>query len=263
MCLSLNAALHACTDLYIIMHAAARIITANHDGLACPGEELVYICVSQSDNQRWHIINEDGSSTERLYSRTDAVGAQRQLTDRNQNHYTLVLNSTAFDNFISTTSVVATMSLHNTRLECHSRLPTVSVVIRIAGLIAKLNYFWDYAYIAAGIPMYPLNVQSVVDEYHDYSSTVLFTWNGPQENSRVDYYQYQVINGTEVIDASNTSNTSAILSRIPYNENITFSILARNCIGESATVMETINIGGVIILCREIRLKNNITYVMG
>ena len=116
------------------MLAVARIITANHDGLACPGEDLVYICVSQGDTQRWHIINEDGSLRAHcLYSSTDTIGAQRQLTD---DHYTIVLNSTAFDNFISTISVVATMSMHNTRLECYSGLPTVSVVIQIAGFVA-------------------------------------------------------------------------------------------------------------------------------
>ena len=119
------------------MLAAARIITANHDSLACPGEDLVYICVSQGDTQRWHIINEDGSLRAHcLYSRTDAIGTQTQLTDGNQNHYTIVLNSTAFDNFLSTISVVATLSMHNTRLECYSGLPTVSVVIQIAGFVA-------------------------------------------------------------------------------------------------------------------------------
>lgn len=210
---------------------------------------MVYICVSQGDNQRWHIINEDGSFRVHLYSSTDAIGAQRQLTDGNQNHYTIVLNSTAIDNFISTISVVATLSMHNTRLECYSGLPTVSVMIQIAGFVAIIIiiiYFGDYIYYGtAGIPMSPLIAQSVVDKYHDYSSTVLFTWNAPQDNSRVDYYQYQVVNGTKIIVASNTSNTSVIISGVPYNQNVTFSVLAGNCIGESATVMETINIGRV------------------
>ena len=93
--------------------------------------------------------------------------------------------------------------------------------------------------------MSPLIAQSVVDKYDDYSSTVLFTWNAPQDNSRVDYYQYQVVNGTKIIVASNTSNSSVIISGVPYNQNVTFLVLAGNCIGESATVMETINIGRV------------------
>ena len=98
------------------------------------------------------------------------------------------------------------------------------------------------SYTIIGIPMTPLNIQSVVDEYLDYYSTVLFTWNAPEDNSRVDYYQYYVVYGT-TITASNTSNTSAIISGVPYNENITFSLLAGNCVGESATVFEIIEIG--------------------
>ena len=111
------------------------MINSNHgnNSLAYPGEELVYTCVSRGDSQRWHIINQDGSSIVYLYLRTDPIGDQLSLTDRNQNRYTLVLISTAFDNFISTISVVATLSMHNTRLECRSSLPPVSIVIKIAG----------------------------------------------------------------------------------------------------------------------------------
>ena len=74
-------------------------------------------------------------AAEHNYSRRDSVGDQEQLTDRNQNRYTLVLISTAFENFRSAISVMATLSMHNVRLECHSRLPTVSVVIQIAGFV--------------------------------------------------------------------------------------------------------------------------------
>ena len=117
------------------MPTAAMIITTNH-GLACPGEELMFICVSQGDTQRWSIINQDGSrAEEHTYTRRGSVGDQEQLSDRNQNRYTLVLNSTAFQNFISIISVMATLSIHNVRLECHSRLPTVSVAIQIAGFV--------------------------------------------------------------------------------------------------------------------------------
>ena len=117
------------------------MINTNHDNnsLACPGEEWVYTCVSRGDSQRWHIINQDGSSIVHLYLRTDDTGVQLPLTDSNQNLYTLVLTSTAYDNFISTISVVATLSMHNTRLECRSSLPPVSIVIKIAG-----NWFKGY-----------------------------------------------------------------------------------------------------------------------
>ena len=91
--------------------------------------------------------------------------------------------------------------------------------------------------------MTPLNIQSVVDEYLDYFSTVLFIWNAPEDNSRIDYYQYYVVYGTTIITVSNTSNTSVTISGVPYNENITFSLLAGNCVGESATVFEIVDIG--------------------
>ena len=119
------------------MPAAAMIITTNR-GLACTGEELMFVCMSQGDSQWWKILNQDGShAAEHTYSRRDSVGDQEQLTDRNQNRYTLVLISTAFENFRSTISVMATLSMHNVWLECHSHLPMVSVVIQIAGLSFK------------------------------------------------------------------------------------------------------------------------------
>ena len=95
--------------------------------------------------------------------------------------------------------------------------------------------------------MSPLNIQNIVDEYHSYFSTVLFTWNAPEDNSRVDYYQYtyQVVDGS--VSASNTSNTSVAISGVPYNKNVNFSILAGNCIGESATVLESVNIGSILV----------------
>ena len=95
--------------------------------------------------------------------------------------------------------------------------------------------------------MSPLNIQNIVDEYHSYFSTVLFTWNSPEDNSHVDYYQYTYQEVDESVSASNTSNTSVAISGVPYNKNVTFSVLAGNCIGESATVLETVNIGNLIV----------------
>ena len=100
-----------------------------------------------------------------------------------------------------------------------------------------------YIFGTPGIPTSPLNVQSVVDEYHNNFSNVLFSWDAPEDNSCVDYHQYQVVNGTSI----NTSNTSAIISGVPYNKNITFLVLAGNCIGQSATVLETINVGRSVL----------------
>ena len=90
--------------------------------------------------------------------------------------------------------------------------------------------------------MSPFNIQSVVDEYHDRFSTILFTWNAP-DDSRVDYYQYQVFSESNLIVVYNTSNNSAVISGILYNKNVTFLVLAGNCIGQSTPQMKTVNIG--------------------
>ena len=50
------------------------------------------------------------------------------------------------------------------------------------------------------------------------------------------------------VSAGNTSNTSVAISGVPYNKNVTFSVLAGNCIGESATALETVNIGSKLNL---------------
>ena len=104
---------------------------------------------------------------------------------------------------------------------------------------------YTYTYILychAGIPTAPTNLQSVVDVYHAYSSTVLFTWDAPSDNSRVDYYQYEVENGTNSL-MYNTSNTTAIISEIHYNKNVTFSVFSLNCIGTSSPLIQVIHVG--------------------
>ena len=111
------------------------IIPTNRDAI-CPGEELVYTCVSQGTSQIWRIISNDESpanAPQYIYSRTDGLGARGQITDRNQNLYTFVLNSTDYDNFVSTISSVATASMHNIELMCIGHLSRPSVVLRIAG----------------------------------------------------------------------------------------------------------------------------------
>lgn len=78
--------------------------------------------------------------------------------------------------------------------------------------------------------------------HHEYFSTILFTWDAPDDNSRVDYYQYRVENGTNNL-VYNTSNTTAVLSEIVYNDNVTFSVVSLNCIGESDPLSQVIHIG--------------------
>jgi hypothetical protein len=81
-----------------------------------------------------------------------------------------------------------------------------------------------------------------MDEYHDHTSTVNFFWDAPGDDSRVDYYQYKIINGTS-ITSYNTSNTTAIISGIAYNNNVTFLLLSFNCVGVSSPLIEIIHIG--------------------
>lgn len=84
-----------------------------------------------------------------------------------------------------------------------------------------------------------------VDDYQSHFSTVLFTWDAPSGNSRIDYYHYQLTNETNVI-AYNTTNTSVAILGIPYNRNITFSLSAVNCVGGSGEIREVVNIGKCI-----------------
>ena len=93
-----------------------------------------------------------------------------------------------------------------------------------------------------GVPIAPLNLQSMVDKYHSHFSSILFTWNTPSDNSRIDYYQYQLVKEMDSF-TYNTTNTSAVLPDIPYNKNVTFSITAVNCVGSSAPLRQTITIG--------------------
>ena len=90
-----------------------------------------------------------------------------------------------------------------------------------------------------GTPSPPLNLQFVVGEYYDHLSTVRLSWDTPNDDSRVDYYQYQLNNGT----IYNTSNTNATVPGVVYNKNMTFLLLSLNCVGTSSPIIEIIHIG--------------------
>ena len=60
-------------------------------------------------------------------------------------------------------------------------------------------------------------------------STVEVMWEPPSNDSRVDFYQYQLINNLTKVIVSNTTNTTAVLYGIPYNINMSFVISAHNC----------------------------------
>ena len=87
-----------------------------------------------------------------------------------------------------------------------------------------------------------MNVATVVDEYYANYSKVIVSWDSPPDNVRVDYYQYH-LTYEPLMTQNNVTNTSQILSNVPYNENITFVLVAANCIGKSSPVFHTFNIG--------------------
>ena len=203
---------------------------------------MVYTCVSQGTSQRWRIENEDGSRVDQLYTSGDTLGVIIHGA------YTFTLYSASLSDFISAVSVTAIMSLHNTRLQCTGHSSRASKTIHIAGSLIASESVYYYTFILeccilhVGTPMPPLNLKSVVETYHNHFSTVLFTWDAPDASLRVDYYQYQILSESNMISVYNTSNNSALIPEIVYNKNVTFLVLAGNCIGQSTTQMKTVNI---------------------
>ena len=104
-----------------------------------------------------------------------------------------------------------------------------------------------YVYICVGTPKSPANISRTTKYYQSSFSIVEITWNPPLNlDPQVDYYHYELIidrlNESVVMDG-NTSNTSAILEDIPYNDDLIFSLSAVNCVGRSSPITYNINIG--------------------
>ena len=112
-------------------NSIATTITANIDDPACPGERLVYTCVSQGSSQRWRIRQNGGLLFDVVFIRGREPGS---VVIRNP--YTFTLLSTMQNHFESTVSVVAATSIHNTYVECTSVLLQDSITIKIAGMSA-------------------------------------------------------------------------------------------------------------------------------
>ena len=73
-------------------------------------------------------------------------------------------------------------------------------------------------------------LRSSVVETDCATSTINMTWEPPND-LWVDFYRYQLIDNwrhTIILD-SNTTNTTAALSDVPNNINITFVITVYNC----------------------------------
>ena len=109
----------------------AAEVTSNIDGLICPGEEVVYTCVTQGTSQRWRLDNDDSSI---LIEKTYVRGQQPGHPDV-RHPFTFTLVSSGQGQLKSTVTVLATTSIHNTVVECIDTSSRHSIAIGIAGLV--------------------------------------------------------------------------------------------------------------------------------
>ena len=105
----------------------AATITTNIDDPACPGDRLVYTCVSQGTSQRWRIKQNGELLADIVFIRGREPGS---VIIRNP--YTLTLLSTVQNRIESTVSVIATMTIHNAEVECTGIPLRDSITIKIA-----------------------------------------------------------------------------------------------------------------------------------
>ena len=85
----------------------------------------------------------------------------------------------------------------------------------------------------AGVPHVPQNLIIIKKEFSANFSTITFLWDSGAVNEQINYYNIEMIWLSKTIDSFNTSNTSASISAVPYNENIAVMLTAHNCIGAS------------------------------
>ena len=112
----------------------ATEITSNIDGLICPGEEVVYTCVSQGISQRWRLDNADSSILiEKTYVRGHIATTRTSRSEASIYFYS------GQDQLKSTVSALATASIHNTVVECIDITSQHSITIGIAGLVYTIN----------------------------------------------------------------------------------------------------------------------------
>ena len=93
-------------------------------------------------------------------------------------------------------------------------------------------------------PSPPQNLRSEIVERHTNYTTVNVTWAPKLNESKVDFYCYQLIDNLTHLPmlTSNTSHTAVELS-IPYDVNMSFVISAHNCAGRSSQIAVFIDVG--------------------
>ena len=98
----------------------------------------------------------------------------------------------------------------------------------------------------AGVPSSPQGLVSRVLESDTNYSIVEVKWEPPDNDSRADFYHYQVVvdseGTTHTLNDVNTTNTGAIVCNSPYNVNTSFVLSANNCEGRSAPITLVLNI---------------------
>ena len=88
-------------------------------------------------------------------------------------------------------------------------------------------------------------------------------WEFPDNDSRVDFYHYQLIfvdswGQANTSYQANTTNTTVILSGILYNLNISFVLFANNCEGKSAPVNLALYTGKLTINAKRLVITSMI-----
>ena len=95
------------------------------------------------------------------------------------------------------------------------------------------------------VPSPPQVLDITAVAYHGNHSTISVTWM--KNESYIDYYHYQLSYHSAAhlnMSVSDTTNTSALITDVPTDENLTLSLTAHNCAGKSSTVIANVNISG-------------------
>jgi hypothetical protein len=109
----------------------------------------------------------------------------------------------------------------------------------------KIAQYYYYIYIDA--PNTPTGVQISEKMYNSSEFvSVTLSWNDPA--GRVDSYKIKTSSFSQKLNFSVTI-PSVNLNQIPYNENVTVSISAVNCVAESEEVNISFIVGKYSTLC--------------
>ena len=126
---------HSCNvSTYFHYTSPGDTLTLNlvDNNVACPGEELVYTCVSTGFSQWWTITNAAVIQPQviKIFRKEDTLATYP--INQGPYHFNFTLWSTDYLSFTSSLSTNATESLNGTRIECASAGSTLIRHISIA-----------------------------------------------------------------------------------------------------------------------------------